>query len=45
MPWLAVPFKDLRIEMFKEKFEPEGIPYLMIVKNDETVIQAMLMRK
>jgi nucleoredoxin len=38
MPWLAVPFGDPRIKKLQEKFEPEGIPFLVITNEKEEVI-------
>jgi len=38
MPWLAIPYGDRRIKTLSEKFEPEGIPNLIIVSKDEKAL-------
>ena len=34
MPWLALPFGDLRIKAIKTHFEVTGIPCLVILNRD-----------
>jgi nucleoredoxin len=41
MPWLAVPFKDDRIEELNDKFDAQGIPYLILVDSNENLLSDM----
>ena len=38
MPWIALPFKDARLANLAKKFEVKGVPRLVILKPDGTVI-------
>jgi len=38
MPWLTLPFEDPRIETLSDLYNCEGIPYLVILKPDGTLV-------
>mmetsp|Transcript_4700 Transcript_4700/g.6710 ORF Transcript_4700/g.6710 Transcript_4700/m.6710 type:complete len:145 (+) Transcript_4700:87-521(+) len=38
MPWLAIPYGDERIKKLQAKLEPEGIPFLVCVDQNEKVL-------
>lgn len=38
MPWLTFPFQDPRVETLSDMFECQGIPYLVIIKPDGTLV-------
>ena len=38
MPWIALPFKDARLAGLAKKFEVKGVPRLIILKPDGTVV-------
>jgi len=40
MPWLAIPFGDKRIEQLNQRFEVNGIPHLVILNHDGTVLNS-----
>jgi len=40
MPWLAIPFGDKRIEQLNQRFEVNGIPHLVILNPDGTVLNS-----
>mmetsp|Transcript_29510 Transcript_29510/g.47997 ORF Transcript_29510/g.47997 Transcript_29510/m.47997 type:complete len:416 (-) Transcript_29510:186-1433(-) len=40
MPWLAIPYGDKRIDQLNQRFEVNGIPHLVILNPDGTVLNA-----
>jgi len=38
MPWLTLPFQDERIGTLADAYECQGIPYLVILKPDGTLV-------
>jgi len=38
MPWLTLPYQDVRIEALSEEYGCKGIPYLVILKSDGTLV-------
>mmetsp|Transcript_125879 Transcript_125879/g.317356 ORF Transcript_125879/g.317356 Transcript_125879/m.317356 type:complete len:337 (+) Transcript_125879:80-1090(+) len=40
MPWLAIPFQDAGKKKLKDKFEVEGIPCLVLLDNDGSVLNS-----
>lgn len=38
MPWIAIPFGDARINALKTKHNVSGIPCLVVLKPDGTVL-------
>ena len=38
MPWVTLPFQDSRIETFSDQYECQGIPYLVVIKQDGTLV-------
>ncbi len=45
MPWLAVPRADPRIATVAKKFEVRGVPRLIILKADGTVVDKDAVKK
>ena len=39
MPWLALPHKDARLASLAAKFEVRGVPRLIVIKADGTVLE------
>ncbi len=44
-PWLSLPFKDARLAGIAKRFEVKGVPRLIIVKPDGTVIASSAVDK
>ncbi len=38
MPWLTFPFEDLRVETLSDMYGCQGIPYLVVIKPDGTLV-------
>jgi nucleoredoxin len=45
MPWLALPRGDSRLAILAKKFEVKGVPRLIVVKQDGTVVENSGVRK
>lgn len=45
MPWLALPRGDARLPNLAKKFEVKGVPRLIILKQDGTVIDSSAVKK
>jgi len=45
MPWLALPFKDARLATLAKKFEVKGVPRLVVLKPDGTIINHSAVQK
>ncbi len=40
MPWPAVPWKDARIKSVAKEFKVKGLPQLIVMKRDGTVLNS-----
>lgn len=38
MPWLTLPFEDPRVETLSDMYGCQGIPYLVVIKPDGTLV-------
>ena len=38
MPWLTLPFEDPRVETLSDMYSCQGIPYLVVIKPDGTLV-------
>jgi nucleoredoxin len=45
MPWLAIPRGDARVATVAKKFEVRGVPRLIVLKPDGTVIDSNGVKK
>lgn len=45
MPWLALPRTDSRLAALAKKFEVKGVPRLIVLRNDGTVIDNSAVQK
>ena len=45
MPWLALPKGDARLPPIAKKFEVKGVPRLIIIKPDGTVVEQNAVKK
>ena len=45
MPWLAFPKGDARLKAIISKYEVKGVPRLIIVKPDGTIVDASAVKK
>lgn len=45
MPWLAYPKGDARLRGIIQKYEVKGVPRLIIVKADGTLVDANAVKK
>lgn len=45
MPWISLPFKDERVLELVKKYEVKGVPRLVMVKPDGTVLSQNAVQK
>ena len=45
MPWLALPFRDARLASLAKRFEVKGVPRLVVLKPDGTIINNSAVQK
>jgi nucleoredoxin len=45
MPWPAIPWKDRRIKVVAKEFKVKGLPQLIVLKRDGTLINNNAVQK